>query len=999
MIENEVPEESETVNDPPEIVEDSGESNPVNRDEYAELVKDFRVIARRGIEDFQEEQDGRRIEFTSLYMQGRYGVVVRTDERGIPVIQATDIDEDSKGVQRNQRFFMGGRAEASTKDHATKSVDFLGRLDTTVKGFDISDKSHKILKDTIEESQKKGEKKQRDLDENDKKYFPPVVVEGADNSIYLGYPDRIDLNVMKRLVVLGRQTIKQHLGAKLDKVDVVLYCIQDSMEYADTQGNGVDTVVSMVGFSVDVKTKDGSRAFGSIRGTGGGLDVLKRFEDKPDDVTYEDVIKKLASDVAKEASDLDKAQGAFVVGSSCPVLFSPLAAGVFTHESLGHPMESDIILENKEAKTADINLKARIGGQVSENQDLCIIDIGDSEMKYGSHKIRNMWGATPVDDNGTISSTTELVKNGVQVGALVSRYDLNELTDGLKEDISKSMRDRGLTGNVRSEDYSKEPLVRMTNTIMLPKEDGAETIEELAAKVPANKKGLYVATCMGGWVEPDSGDFQIIAGLCYLIENGQIVWRKPIKDARVNGNITKLNIKEIGGSATSDKSFTGYCHPAGTPIVTANGIKSIEDIKIGDMVLTHKGRFRPVVNTMNRLYSGKLYTFRTLKDNRTITTTEDHPLYISKKKARSSRILNITTPKWIEAGNIEVGDFVAFPEFKVDDDNTYWSEEEAEFLGIYLAEGYLHYHEDTPYSIEMEVKTDSDVYHKIIELANKLYPNKLKVNDRKDRNISTLSLHDVDLCKKYAEFGRYSHGKTIPSRYLCQPIPILSALIRGFRLGDGYTLKDGGYVLCTISNDLVTAFKFILGRMGLLPSIYISTESKGSYSSNYPLYKIEVYPQNRKEWDTFMGYYFIPIKNIKVEDVTDVVVYNLTVEDDHSYMHPAFTVSNCGKSGQWVRTEGRGPAILLEDAKIVAGGSRYFVDEYRDFIEQLRKVNNGEMGKEEVYFDSIGEILDERDKPVDDIPHHTACMVVAAMDVEDEINYLIGRRRVDIGGD
>ena len=662
MAENRKVEEMECVSGKEEEPE-----RPILKDEYAELVKDFKVIAGRGIRDFQEEQDGRVIEFASLNMQGRFGIVVKTDERGIPIIQATDIDEDSKGEKRNQRFFMGGRAESSTKDHATKSKDFLGRLDTVVKGFDVADNSHELLKSAIEDSQRKGEKKQRDIDENDKKYFTPVIVEGSDSSIYLGCPDSLDLNLMKRLVVLGRQTIKQHLGAKLDNVDVLLFCIQDTMEYADTQGNGVDSVVSMVGFSVDVKTKDGSRAFGSIRGTGGGLDVLKRFEDEPSEVSYEDVVKKLSSDVAKEASDLDKAQGVSIVGSSCPVIFSPLATGVFAHESMGHPMESDIILENKEAKNADINLKSRIGGQVSENQDLNIIDTGASELKFGSHNLRNMWGAVPVDEHGTLNGTTVLVKDGVQVGALVSRYDLVEVTDGLKDDVANAIKERGMTGSVRSEDYSKEPMVRMTNTLLIPKEDGVETVEKLAAKVPANKKGLYVATCMGGWVEPDSGDFQIIGGLCYLIENSQIVWRKPIKDARINGNIGKLNIKEIGGSATSDKSFTGYC----------------------------------------------------------------------------------------------------------------------------------------------------------------------------------------------------------------------------------------------------------------------------------------------------------------------------------------------GKSGQWVRTEGRGPAILLEEAKIVAGGSRFFVDEYRDFINQLRKVSNGEMEKEEVYFDTIGEIIDAKgkDKYTDDIPHHTACMVVTAMNVEDEINHLIGERRADIGGD
>ncbi len=43
-----------------------------------------------------------------------------------------------------------------------------------------------------------------------------------------------------------------------------------------------------------------------------------------------------------------------------------------------------------------------------------------------------------------------------------------------------------------------------------------------------------------------------------------------------------------------------YCFPGWTQITTSDGLKPIKDIKIGDFVLTHTGRFRPVTNLMNR---------------------------------------------------------------------------------------------------------------------------------------------------------------------------------------------------------------------------------------------------------------------------------------------------------------------------------------------------------------------------------------------------------------
>src|SRR3972149_9489303 len=42
------------------------------------------------------------------------------------------------------------------------------------------------------------------------------------------------------------------------------------------------------------------------------------------------------------------------------------------------------------------------------------------------------------------------------------------------------------------------------------------------------------------------------------------------------------------------------CFAAGTPISTMTGPKAIEEVRVGDMVLTHRGRFRPVIATTRR---------------------------------------------------------------------------------------------------------------------------------------------------------------------------------------------------------------------------------------------------------------------------------------------------------------------------------------------------------------------------------------------------------------
>ena len=74
----------------------------------------------------------------------------------------------------------------------------------------------------------------------------------------------------------------------------------------------------------------------------------------------------------------------------------------------------------------------------------------------------------------------------------------------------------------------------------------------------------------------------------------------------------------------------GRCLPPDTPITTLEGIKLLSDIRLGDRVLTHTGKFRLVTRLFRRNYTGKLFTFRTRGNPSPLTTTEDHPILVYK---------------------------------------------------------------------------------------------------------------------------------------------------------------------------------------------------------------------------------------------------------------------------------------------------------------------------------------------------------------------------------
>jgi len=62
------------------------------------------------------------------------------------------------------------------------------------------------------------------------------------------------------------------------------------------------------------------------------------------------------------------------------------------------------------------------------------------------------------------------------------------------------------------------------------------------------------------------------------------------------------------------------CVVAGQRVSTARGLVPIEDVRVGDMVLTHRGRFRAVVATASRFFSG------TIHDVGGLRVTGEHPI-------------------------------------------------------------------------------------------------------------------------------------------------------------------------------------------------------------------------------------------------------------------------------------------------------------------------------------------------------------------------------------
>lgn len=207
-----------------------------------------------------------------------------------------------------------------------------------------------------------------------------------------------------------------------------------------------------------------------------------------------------------------------IPGGNYTVVLSPMAAGIFAHESFGHKSEADFMVGDEEM-LKEWQLGKRVG-----SEKLSIVDDGNA---FGS-------GYVPFDDEGTKAAKTVLIENGILRGRLHSSVTASSLN----EDV---------TGNARGMNFEYEPIVRMTCTYI---EAGSITKEQLISEI---KYGILVDTVKHG---SGMSTFTLAPSMAYLIENGQI--SKPVKFSVITGNVMKT-LDQIDG--VSDKlellSFVG----------------------------------------------------------------------------------------------------------------------------------------------------------------------------------------------------------------------------------------------------------------------------------------------------------------------------------------------------------------------------------------------------------------------------------------------------------
>jgi len=392
------------------------------------------------------------------------------------------------------------------------------------------------------------------------------------------------------------------------------------------------------------------------------------------------------------------------------------------------------------------------------------------------------------------------------------------------------------------------------------------------------------------------------------------------------------NIGEIPDADGIGNVGNPVCVTPNTLIYTNNKIDKIANISIGQRVLGHDGFYHKVNSIHKRHYRGEIYSISGRTLGETVVTPEHHILSIKanhltyKFSSYKSCIVDWHTPE-----ELKKGDLLLYPipkevinlkhialniekpklDFKSKDlpGKIVVSKDFLRLAGYYLSEGYVRT-DKCKGTVGFVFNDKETMYIKdVIRLMRKSF-GLTPAGYRPRHNSVNLVFYSARLARFFErEFGKGAKNKSVPQWAISLSLDKQKELLCGLWRGDGY-IKDSGAKFVTISKQLAYSIRLLLLRHRIISS-FLTVPKKGIHKENYCIYvkeeeslkklaeiygkKIKRLPKLKNTHKTWFdeNFYYTPIKRISTSKYKGLV-YNLEVDEPHSYISNSVILHNCG---------------------------------------------------------------------------------------------------------
>lgn len=366
----------------------------------------------------------------------------------------------------------------------------------------------------------------------------------------------------------------------------------------------------------------------------------------------------------------------------------------------------------------------------------------------------------------------------------------------------------------------------------------------------------------------------------------------------------------------------GGCFPAGELVMTVDGMRSIETINPGDLVLTSNGTMQKVVHRWERDYEGDLVSV-TVRGLPKVKMTAEHPVLV-KKDGRSRvpdgrrntyyKIIDkLSDVKELRADSLSLDELIAWPHVNYKEQGTF-SQDFLRLGGWYLAEGSAELNVRrgrVRFDLHAREEDDAkDIESWLLSCAIPSHNNRgtnARVTHKVEGNCRSVRFGNIGLVSKLVStFGKGSRDKFIPSDILWASEDTIKTVLWGLIRGDGHRGKSG-ISYSTVSPHLAWGVWIMLHRLNLNPTLR-KIPARGNHQEAYEIRVrnrrlaselCEIVGWEKYDYDKDIQTYaddgslvWRHIQKLEKEGFTGKV-YNLWVEGNHTYIVGCGAVHNC----------------------------------------------------------------------------------------------------------
>lgn len=337
------------------------------------------------------------------------------------------------------------------------------------------------------------------------------------------------------------------------------------------------------------------------------------------------------------------------------------------------------------------------------------------------------------------------------------------------------------------------------------------------------------------------------------------------------------------------------CFTKGVSVLTKDGYKPIEDIKVGEEVLTHLGRFRKVLRVGSKRSNDLVEVGIVGREKIVCTAEHPFPLLASHRRKSGEYYFDNPVVTHIKDGqgmyamvvNSNLDSFgVDIPELPKVYNAT--ANEIFELCGWYVGDGYIRGWKGKAKKAIILCLNNED-----IAIFNERFSGKINYTICKSAGIFKVQICCTEFARfLHKNFGELAYGKKIPMWAYNKEVR--KEFIKGYWQTDGCTIRDGHSIQwSTVSQALAYGIADMIGHTCVNRAVMPKTTIIEGRTVNQRDFFTVRHNDAANHFHARGMFDCVKVREVNHLHGKIDTVYNLEVEEDHTYIVNGIVTHNC----------------------------------------------------------------------------------------------------------